>query len=436
MIPRYAPKDVAALFGDVARFDAMLEVELLAAEALAELGVVPREDAVACRERRPVVDEAFVEAVNDREAITNHDTAAFVDIVQARIGAPEGSWIHYGLTSSDVVDTALCWQLTKAADLLIDDAEAFVAVLVRRAHELIDVPVLGRTHGMHAEPTTYGAKMSLFALAANRDLDRLTRARDIIAVGKLSGAVGTYSNIDPFVEDFVCAKLGLSPVPATQVIARDRHAELLWACTAAAATIEHLATEIRHMARSELGEVEEAFAPGQKGSSAMPHKRNPILSERLCGMARVMRGYLSAGIEDVALWHERDISHSSVERIVMPDALMLTAYMLRKATGLVDGLVINADRAKYNLEVGSLGLVYSQSVLLRMIDEGLTRDEAYRIVQRAARQSVEEGRGFREILMEDSEMSLTPESLDEAFSLDRVLQHRRRYLEALEGVGG
>jgi adenylosuccinate lyase len=289
---------------------------------------------------------------------------------------------------------------------------------------------------MHAEPTTYGAKMSLFALAANRDLDRLTRARDIIAVGKLSGAVGTYSNIDPFVEDFVCAKLGLSPVPATQVIARDRHAELLWACTAAAATIEHLATEIRHMARSELGEVEEAFAPGQKGSSAMPHKRNPILSERLCGMARVMRGYLSAGIEDVALWHERDISHSSVERIVMPDALMLTAYMLRKATGLVDGLVINADRAKYNLEVGSLGLVYSQSVLLRMIDEGLTRDEAYRIVQRAARQSVEEGRGFREILMEDSEMSLTPESLDEAFSLDRVLQHRRRYLEALEGVGG
>ncbi len=436
MIPRYAPKDVAALFGDVARFDAMLEVELLAAEALAELGVVPREDAAACRDRRPIIDDAFVEAVNDREAITNHDTAAFVDVVQARIGVPEGSWIHYGLTSSDVVDTALCWQLTKVADLLIADSEAFVSVLVRRAHELIDAPVLGRTHGMHAEPTTYGAKMSLFALAANRDLDRLKRARDIIAVGKLSGAVGTYSNIDPFVEAFVCSKLGLTPVPATQVIARDRHAELLWACTVASATIEHLATEIRHMARSELGELEEAFAPGQKGSSAMPHKRNPILSERLCGMARIMRGYLSAGIEDIALWHERDISHSSVERIVLPDALMLTAYMLRKATGLVDGLVINAERAKYNLEVGSLGLVYSQSVLLLMIDEGLTRDEAYRIVQRAARQAVEERRAFREILMEDAEMTLTTESLEEAFSLDRVLQHRRRYLDALEGIGG
>ncbi len=436
MIPRYAPKDVAALFGDVARFDAMLEVELLAAEALAELGVVPREDAAACRDRRPIIDDAFVEAVNDREAITNHDTAAFVDVVQARIGVPEGSWIHYGLTSSDVVDTALCWQLTKVADLLIADSEAFVSVLVRRAHELIDAPVLGRTHGMHAEPTTYGAKMSLFALAANRDLDRLKRARDIIAVGKLSGAVGTYSNIDPFVEAFVCSKLGLTPVPATQVIARDRHAELLWACTVASATIEHLATEIRHMARSELGELEEAFAPGQKGSSAMPHKRNPILSERLCGMARIMRGYLSAGIEDIALWHERDISHSSVERIVLPDALMLTAYMLRKATGLVDGLVINAERAKYNLEVGSLGLVYSQSVLLLMIDEGLTRDEAYRIVQRAARQAVEERRAFREILMEDAEMTLTTESLEEAFSLDRVLQYRRRYLDALEGIGG
>ena len=436
MIPRYAPKDVAALFGDVARFDAMLEVELLAAEALAELGVVPREDAAACRDRRPIIDDAFVEAVNDREAITNHDTAAFVDVVQARIGVPEGSWIHYGLTSSDVVDTALCWQLTKVADLLIADSEAFVSVLVRRAHELIDAPVLGRTHGMHAEPTTYGAKMSLFALAANRDLDRLKRARDIIAVGKLSGAVGTYSNIDPFVEAFVCSKLGLTPVPATQVIARDRHAELLWACTAASATIEHLATEIRHMARSELGELEEAFAPGQKGSSAMPHKRNPILSERLCGMARIMRGYLSAGIENIALWHERDISHSSVERIVLPDALMLTAYMLRKATGLVDGLVINAERAKYNLEVGSLGLVYSQSVLLLMIDEGLTRDEAYRIVQRAARQAVEERRAFREILMEDAEMTLTTESLEEAFSLDRVLQYRRRYLDALEGIGG
>ena len=317
-----------------------------------------------------MIDAAFVAAVDEREAITNHDTAAFVDIVQDRIGAPEGAWVHYGLTSSDVVDTALCWQLTKAADLLIEASGELVAVLVRRAHELINVPVVGRTHGMHAEPTTFGAKMALFALAADRDRERLRRARAAIAVGKLSGAVGTYSNIDPSVEDFVCEALGLTPVPATQVIARDRHAELLWAIAAVGATIEHLATEVRHMARSELGEVEEAFAPGQKGSSAMPHKRNPVLSERLCGLARVLRGYLSAGIEDVALWHERDISHSSVERVILPDASMLGLYVLRKATGLVDGLVINAERALRNLNEGSLGLVYSQSVLLTIIDPG------------------------------------------------------------------
>ena len=434
MIPRYAPADMAALFSDEARFGAMLEVELLAAEALAELGTVPAADAAACRARAPMIDAAFVAAVDEREAITNHDTAAFVDIVQDRIGAPEGAWVHYGLTSSDVVDTALCWQLTKAADLLIEASGELVAVLVRRAHELIDVPVVGRTHGMHAEPTTFGAKMALFALAADRDRERLRRARSAIAVGKLSGAVGTYSNIDPSVEDFVCEALGLSPVPATQVIARDRHAELLWAIAAVGATIEHLATEVRHMARSELGEVEEAFAPGQKGSSAMPHKRNPVLSERLCGLARVLRGYLSAGIEDVALWHERDISHSSVERVILPDASMLGLYVLRKATGLVDGLVINAERALKNLNEGSLGLVYSQSVLLTLIDHGMTRDDAYRIVQRAARQAVETQQAFRGIVEADDEVTLSVEELDRAFDLDRMLQHRGRYLTALEEI--
>ena len=434
MIPRYAPKDMAALFSDEARFGAMLEVELLAAEALAELGVVPAADARACRERAPQIDAAFVAAVDAREAITNHDTAAFVDIVQDRIGAPEGAWVHYGLTSSDVVDTALCWQLTKAADLLIEASGELVSVLKRRAIELIDVPVVGRTHGMHAEPTTFGAKMALFALAAERDRERLRRARTAIAVGKLSGAVGTYSNIDPSVEDHVCHALGLQPVPATQVIARDRHAELLWAIAATGATIEHLATEIRHMARSEVGEVEEAFAPGQKGSSAMPHKRNPILSERLCGLARVLRGYLSAGLEDVALWHERDISHSSVERVVLPDACLLGVYVMRKATGLVDGLVINADRALRNLNEGSLGLVYSQAVLLTLIDHGMTRDDAYRIVQRAARQAVETREMFRDIVESDEEVTLSAEELDRAFDLDRMLAHRGRYLVALEGV--
>ena len=434
MIPRYSPQDMSALFSDEARFGAMLEVELLAAEALSQLGIVPVADAAACRDRAPHIDAAFVADVDAREAITNHDTAAFVDIVQDRIGAPEGAWIHYGLTSSDVVDTALCWQLSKAADLLIEASTELVAVLVRRARELIDVPVVGRTHGMHAEPTTFGAKMALFALAADRDRERLVRARAAISVGKLSGAVGTYSNIDPSVEDFVCGSLGLAPVPATQVIARDRHAELLWAIAATGATIEHLATEVRHMARSEVGEVEEAFAPGQKGSSAMPHKRNPILSERLCGLARVLRGYLGAGLEDVALWHERDISHSSVERVVLPDACMLALYVLRKATGLVDGLVINEERALRNLNEGSLGLVYSQSVLLTLIDHGMTRDDAYRIVQRAARSAVESREQFRGIVEADAEVTLSTEELDRAFDLDRMLTHRHRYLTALEGI--
>jgi len=357
MIRRYAPEDMAALFSDEARFAAMLEVELLATEALANLGIVPQADAAQCRERAPMIDADFVADVDKREVITNHDTAAFVDIVQQAIGAPEGAWVHYGLTSSDVVDTALCWQLTKAADLLLEGSAELVSVLIRRAEELIDVPVVGRTHGMHAEPTTFGAKMALFALAAERDRIRLARARETIAVGKLSGAVGTYSNIDPAVEDYVCAALGLQPVPATQVIARDRHAELLYACASVGATIEHLSTEIRHMARSEVGEVEEAFGVGQKGSSAMPHKRNPVLSERLSGLARVLRGYLGAGLEDVALWHERDISHSSVERVILPDACLLTLYVLRKATGLIVGLVINAERAAKNLNEGSIGLV-------------------------------------------------------------------------------
>jgi adenylosuccinate lyase len=435
MIPRYAPKDMAALFSDEARFDAMLEVELLAAEALATLGVVPTADAEACRARRPVIDATFVSQVDEREQITNHDTAAFVDVVQEAIGAPEGAWIHYGLTSSDVVDTALCWQLSKAADVLIEASASLVAVLARRARELIDVPVTGRTHGMHAEPTTFGAKFALFALASERDRVRLVRARETIAVGKLSGAVGTYSNIDPFVEEHVCGALGLTPVPATQVIARDRHAELLWACAAAGATIEHLATEIRHLARSELGEVEEAFRPGQKGSSAMPHKRNPILSERLCGLARVLRGYLGAGLEDVALWHERDISHSSVERVILPDATMLACYVLRKATELVDGLVINAERARKNLEEGSLGLVFSQAVLLALIDHGMTRDAAYRIVQRAAREAVETQSGFRGIVERDDEVTLSTEELDRAFDLDRMLSHRHRFVDALDALG-
>ncbi len=427
MIRRYSPPDMAALFSDEARLATWLEVELLAVEALAAAGRIPYADAAAVRARAPKVDAAFVADVAAREQVTDHDVAAFVDVVQSRIGGPEASWVHYGLTSSDVVDTALCATLVRAADLLVEAAGELVAALRRRAEELIDVPVAGRTHGMQAEPTTFGAKFALWALQADRDRRRLIRARQAVAVGKLSGAVGTYSNVDPAVESYVCRALGLEPVPATQVIARDRHAEYLYACAAAGATVELIATEVRHLARSEVGEVEEPFAPGQKGSSAMPHKRNPVLSERLCGLARLLRGYVGAGLEDVALWHERDISHSSVERVALPDASLLACYVLRKATGLVSGLVVHAERAR----AGISELVFSQAVLLALVDAGLARDDAYRIVQRDARIAWEKGRSFRAVLSEDPEVTVRPAVLDAAFDLERALRHRHRFLDAL-----
>jgi len=430
VIPRYAPSDMAALWSDEARLALWLEVELLAVEGQAAVGVVPPAAAVVVRERAPKVDGAFVEAVAERERVTDHDVAAFVDVVQERIAAEEGAWVHFGLTSSDVVDTALCVTLGRAGDLLVEASGSLVAALAGRAVELAAVPVPGRTHGMQAEPTTFGAKFALWALQAERDRERLVAARRRVAVGKLSGAVGTFSNIDPSVEAYVCAALGLEPVPATQVIARDRHAEYLWACASVGATIELIATEIRHLARSEVGEAEEPFAAGQKGSSSMPHKRNPILSERLCGLARVLRGYLGAGLEDVALWHERDISHSSVERIVLPDASMLACYMLRKTTGLVSGLVIHADRALANLTDGSLGLVFSQSVLLALVAAGLGRDEAYRIVQRDARLAWETQTQFRVVLEDDPEVPLDAAGLADAFDLERVLRHAGRAVAA------
>jgi adenylosuccinate lyase len=425
---------MAALFTDAARFGLWLEVELLATEAQSSVGVVPPEDAATCRAKAPTVDDVFVADVLERERVTDHDVAAFVDVVQDRIGAPAGSFIHYGLTSSDVVDTALSATLTRAADLLLVDLDRFVDALRTRALELMDVPVTGRTHGMHAEPTTFGAKFALWALQADRDRRRLRQAREAIAVGKLSGAVGTYSNIDPAVEAHVCAALGLQPVPATQVIARDRHAEYLWACASIGTTVELMCTEIRHLARSEVGEAEEPFGAGQKGSSAMPHKRNPILSERLCGLARLLRGYLGAGLEDVALWHERDISHSSVERVALPDASLLTCYLLRKATGLASGLVVHADRALDNLTNGSFGLVFSQSVLLALVSAGLTRDEAYRIVQRDARAAWSERRHFRQILTADPDVTLTEAQLDEAFDLTRTLRYVDRFADALTAL--
>jgi adenylosuccinate lyase len=436
MIPRYSLPEMASLFTDEARFGMWLEVELLAVEGRAAVGEIPFEAAAAVRDRAPKVTPELVAEINEREKVTDHDVAAFVDVIQAKIGEPEGSLVHHGLTSSDVVDTALCVTLTGAADLLLDAADGFVSVLKRRAVEFMATPMAGRTHGMHAEPTTFGAKLALWCLQADRDRERLRLARAQVAVGKLSGAVGTYSNIDPAVEDYVCQALGLKAVPATQVIARDRHAELLWACASVGATIEMIGTEIRHLARTEVGEVEEAFGAGQKGSSAMPHKRNPILSERLSGLARVLRGYLGAGLEDVALWHERDISHSSVERVILPDACLLTYYVLRRGTSLIDNLVVHSDRMLANVLEGSFGLVFSQPVLLALVEGGLSRHAAYRVVQRDARAAWEEKRSFRSVLDEDPEVTLAPAALDEAFRVDRSLRHVGRFAEALTEVQG
>jgi adenylosuccinate lyase len=433
VIARYSPGDLAALFTDEARLRRWLEVELLATEAWASLGVVPAAVADACRARAPLVDEVFAQAVDDRERVTDHDVAAFVDVVQASIGGDAAAWIHYGLTSSDVVDTALSWVLRDATDILLADVSALIDTVRTTAIAHRGTVMVGRTHGVHAEPTTFGAKVALWALQLDRDRTRLQAARRAIAVAKLSGAVGTYSNIDPAVEQLVAAALGLEPVPATQVISRDRHAQYLYACASIGATVEMMATEIRHLQRTEVREVEEGFAGGQKGSSAMPHKRNPITSERLAGLARVLRGHLVAGLEDVALWHERDISHSSVERIVLPDATLLTGYVLRRARSLIANLRVDAARMRSNLDL-SHGLVFSQPVLLALVASGMDRDVAYRIVQRDAAAAWEEGEAFRTLLEKDPEVVLPPGALDEAFDLDRAVCHTDRVFDALAAI--
>jgi adenylosuccinate lyase len=420
-----------AVWSDPARFGRWLEVELLAAEGLAELDVVPTPDAVACRRRAPVVDGSFVDRVAAREAVTDHDVAAFVDVVQDAIGPPEGSWIHYGLTSSDVVDTALCWAMRDAADLLIGAATELLRTLVGLAREHRDTVMIGRTHGVHAEPTTFGAKVALWALQVDRDRTRLRAARESVAVMKMSGAVGTYSNVPPELEQFVGRRLGLRPVPATQVIARDRHAELLYACASVGATCELVAVELRHLQRTEVREVQERFEPGQKGSSAMPHKRNPIAAETISGLARVLRSNLLAGLQDVALWHERDISHSSVERVVLPDSAQLGFYVLRRLRRLLDGLVVLPERMRANM-AKSHGLVFSQPVLLGLVQAGATRDDAYRIVQRNAMRAWDENRDFRALLEADPEVD--DAVLDDAFDLGRSLRHVDRVVGQVDDI--
>ena len=433
MIERYSRPEMAAVWSDTTRFSRWLEIELLATEAHAAIGIVPQADAETCRERAPVIDDAFVAAVAERERTTDHDVAAFVDVVQERIGSPAASWIHFGLTSSDVVDTALCWAMRDSLDLVLDATRPLLCTVIELARRHLRTVMVGRTHGIHAEPTTFGAKAALWAFQLERDRGRLSAARDTVAVCKLSGAVGTYSNIDPRVEEYVGERLGLRPVPASQVISRDRHAEFLWALAAVAATCELVAVELRHLQRTEVGEVREGFKPGQKGSSAMPHKRNPISAETISGLARVVRSNLLAGMQDVALWHERDISHSSVERIVLPDSSLLVHYMVSRLEGLLANLEIDADRMVANLR-SSHGLVFSQPVLLALIAGGHSRDDAYRIVQRNAMTAAREETEFRRQLEADPEVTLDHAALDAAFDVERALPELDRVSAALDAI--
>lgn len=433
MIPRYSLPEMSAVWSDTTRFARWLEIELLATEGHAAVGIVPVEDATACRTNAPTVDDEFVSVVEARERVTDHDVAAFVDVVQGAVGMPAGSWIHYGLTSSDVVDTALCWAMRDAGELLVAAAGTLIDTVVALSDRHRDTVMIGRTHGIHAEPTTFGAKVALWALQLDRDRSRLRAATEAVSVCKLSGAVGTYSNIDPAIEQFVADALHLAPVPATQVIARDRHAELLWACASTAATCELIAVELRHLQRTEVGEVLEGFKPGQKGSSAMPHKRNPISAETISGLARVVRSNLLAGLQDVALWHERDISHSSVERIILPDSTVLVHYALHRLNRLLETLTVNAERMHDNLWA-SRGLVFSQPVLLALVSGGLSRDDAYRVVQRNAMKSWEQQLDFRTLLEADSDVTLDASALDDAFDLQRSLRNVDRVIQALDAL--
>ncbi len=429
MISRYDVPEVSAVWSDEARFGHWLEIELLAVEAWSELGVVPAADAAACRARASFT----VEAVLERELVTRHDVAAFVDVVAASVGG-EGRWIHHGLTSSDVLDTAFALQLRAAADLLLVRLERLLAAVKRQALSHRDTPIIGRSHGVHAEPTSFGHKLAVWAFELDRDRERLRRARGSIGVGAISGVVGSYSAIDPRVEQLVCARLGLIPAEvSTQVVQRDRHAEYMAALAVAASTLDAIATEIRHLARTEVREVQEPFAEGQKGSSAMPHKRNPVVTERVSGLARVIRGHAVAALENVTLWHERDISHSSAERMIFPDATGLLAFMLDELTRVVDGLVIFPDRMRENLELHG-GIAYSQSVLLALVEAGLSRDDAYRIVQRSAAAAWDHGASFRDAIAADPEVRavLDDTALAGLFEPGRFLRNLGPMFERLE----
>ncbi|HET6509774.1 MAG TPA: adenylosuccinate lyase [Baekduia sp.] len=426
MIPRYTRPEIGAVWTDEAKLESWRQVEV--ACALETEGPTPSElEAIS-------LATFTVEAVLEREKVTDHDVAAFVDVLSASAGEA-GRWIHYGLTSSDVLDTALGVQLRKAGDIIVKGAREFRDALVDQARAQVDTVCVGRTHGVHAEPTTFGVKLAGFAFEADRNLKRLERAFDQAAVGAVSGAVGTYSATSPDFERRVLDRLGLRAEPvSTQVVARDRHAELLQAIALAGAGLERFATEIRHLQRTEVREVEEPFRSGaQKGSSAMPHKRNPIVSERVTGLARVLRGYMQVGVEDVALWHERDISHSGAERVVLPDATIALDYMQALATRLARGMVVHADRMRENLDL-TYGALFSQRVLLALVQAGLQRDDAYRIAQRTAQQAWDTRTPLREILEAEPAGTHPPLDLDAIFDLGHYTKHAHEIVARLDAL--
>jgi len=420
MIARYTHPEMGRIWTDQRRYETWLLVETAAADAMAAAGIIPAEAARDIRERG-----AFdIARIEDIERTTQHDVIAFTTAVAERVG-PSARWLHFGLTSSDVIDTAQALQMREACDVVLKDLAALSAAISERAFALRRTPMIGRTHGVHAEPMTFGLKLALWYAELQRDVERVRRARAVVSVGKLSGAVGTFAHLPPQIEEDVCRRLGLEPAPvASQVIQRDRHAELLAALAITGASLEKFALEIRGLQKTEIGEVEEPFAQGQKGSSAMPHKRNPIGCEQIVGMARLLRGNAHAALENVALWHERDISHSSVERVILPDSFIALDHMLRRFTRIVRGMIVHPERMLENLN-RSRGVVFSGSVLLALAAKGVPREQAYEWVQRSAMRSYDERRDFKALLLADDDVrrALSSDEIERAFDLDEQLKH-------------
>jgi adenylosuccinate lyase len=420
MIPRYTHPDMGRIWSDQRRYETWLLVETAAADAMAAAGIVPADAARDIRERGGF----DIARIDEIEQTTQHDVIAFTTAVAEKVG-PSARWLHFGLTSSDVIDTAQALQMREACDLILKDLAGVSEAIRERALEHRRTPMIGRTHGVHAEPMTFGLKLALWYAEVDRDIERMRRARTVVSVGKLSGAVGTFAHLPPAIEEDVCRRLGLEAAPvASQVIQRDRHAELLATLAITAASLEKFALEIRGLQKTELGELEEPFGKGQKGSSAMPHKRNPIGCEQIVGLARLIRGNCQAAFENIALWHERDISHSSVERVILPDSFIALDHMLRRFTRIVRGMVVNADRMRENLN-RSRGVVFSGTVLLDLAKKGVSREQAYEWVQRNAMQSFAEQRDFKALLLADDDVTrvLPPAEIERAFDLDEQLKH-------------